>query len=200
MNNLNKQPNDKLLKKQSIKYLFTGIAIVLTILIVSLIYYFQKELLYKEDVEIVATLKDNDVDSDDYYAYKEYRLEVEISKSKDGIITMFPIIEGVGRASYGKEDTDEYFVPTNIGSTGFVNLIVLDVIEKEKLLENADKNIFLRGLWIPKEAGEFKIRPFMSKLEDFKEVKNPVLICVYHEEIFGIDFSWSKIIPIKYEK
>lgn len=179
-----------------LKFIFKAFAI--TIIIISIIvisYTSNKPSITEADISIKGVLQLNNTGEKNY---KEYVINVEMNKNKNCSVALYPYIAGLGQMSFSNKDKDSYYVPGSIGSDGVTEPIAVNELKSKNIMERNSKDS-LTAFWFPYEAGKYKTRIYMEKLDDFVKIKNPVLVCVFNEEKFGKQFTWSKIIPVKYE-
>lgn len=174
------------------KRIFIG-AFLIAIVIVA--YCNIKPTATKEDIAIEAALQINDTANNEH---KEYLVDINITKNKDGHVIIYPYIDGLGMMTFITNEKEGYFVPGSIGSDGVTKAIATTELKNNDLI-NSGNDISLIGFWFPDEAGKYKARIYLDKFDSFKAIKNPVLVCVYKEEKYGKDLTWSKIIPITFE-
>ncbi len=142
------------------------------------------------EVEGVLELNNTGIRND-----KEYVLNIKMTKNKNCHIITYPYIDGLGYMTFNEGDKENYYVPGSIGSDGVTEPIGITALKNNNIIANGT-DISLYGFWFPDEAGQYKARMYFNKLDTFKEIKNPVLVCVYTEEKYGKQLTWSKIIPI----
>jgi hypothetical protein len=174
------------------KYLIEVIVVIILVFIVIIAYKNIEPSVTENDIMIEATLRLNDTDN---IVYKEYLLDTNITKNKNCNVIIYPYIEDIGAITYNKKEGDGYVILDSIGSDGITDAIALKEIKNTNLV-NAGDDISLVGFWVPEEVGQYKVRTYFGKLDNFQEIINPVLVCVFREEKFGKELTWSKLIPI----
>lgn len=175
------------------KPLFIGISITAMLVLTAFAgYKSMKPSVNEKDIAVEAILARNNtgVTND-----KEYVLDISMNKNKDCQIIVYPYIEGLGAMAFNNVDDRLYYVPNNIGYDGLTEPVAVDELKKEGAVETG-KDISLYGFWFPYNAGQYKTRVYLDETDSFKEVKNPVLVCVYTEEKLGKQFTWAKTVPI----
>lgn len=170
-----------------------GIMIILIIVLIVIIWYKNiKPSVTDRNITVNAVLELNNTDVNDY---KEYLLSISMTKHKDCNIAVYPYIDGLGQMAFSEKDKEEYYVPGSVGSHGVSETIAIKELKKKNIIDNG-KDVSLIGFWFPDNAGLYKARVYLSKLDNFKAVKNPVLVCVYSEKKYGKELAWAKTVPI----
>jgi hypothetical protein len=146
----------------------------------------------EKDIIVEATLQLNKTDKN---KHKEYLLDINIIKNIESHVIIYPYLEGLGMITYSSEEKEGYFIPSSIGSDNITKRTAVKELRNKNLV-GAEDDIELTGFWLPDEAGQYKAQVYLDKLDNFQEIKNPVLACVYRDEILGRELTWSKIIPI----
>ena len=149
----------------------------------------------KEDITVEATLQINDTTNN---KHKEYLVDINITKNKRSHVIIYPYIDGLGMITFSTNEKEGYFVPGSVGSDGVTETMAITELKNNNLI-NSGKDVSLIGFWFPNEAGQYKARIYLDKFDSFKAIKNPVLVCVYKEEKYGKDLTWSKSIPVIFE-
>lgn len=176
------------MKKSKLKYLIRTIVIgVILIPTVSIWYKNIKPSANQSDIAIEAMLELNNTDINNY---DEYLLNIKMTKNKNCRVAVYPYIEGLGNMNFSKGD-----LQGGIGSDGVTEPIAITELKNNNLIDNR-KNVSLIGFWFPYEIGEYKSKIYLDKFDTFKNIKNPVLVCVYTEKKYGKNLSWSKVVPI----
>lgn len=173
---------------------FVWIIAILSIIIIAVAIFIlgAKPSATDKDIEIEAVLQLNNTGICDY---KEYALSINMIKNKDSNIIIYPYIMGLGQISFSEKGKDDYYLPGSVGSDGITERIAINRLKSENIIQN-ETDISLIGFWFPDNVGQYKTRLYLSKLDSFTEIKNPVLVCVYIEEKYGKQLTWSKIVPI----
>ncbi len=127
--------------------------------------------------------------------YKEYMLNINMTKNKDCHVIIYPYIKGLGDITFSEKDKVGYYLPSSIGSDGITEPIAINELKNVNIIDNAS-NVSLTGFWFPDSIGKYKARAYLGKIDNFKEIKNPLLICVCTEKKFGKLLTWSKVVPI----
>ena len=176
------------MKKSKLKYVIRTIVIgVILISIVSIWYKNIKPSANQNDIVVEAILEPNNTDINDY---DEYLLNIKMTKNKNCQVVVYPYIEGLGNMNFSKGD-----LQGGIGSDGVTELIAITELKNNNFIDNR-KDISLCGFWFPYEIGEYKSKIYLDKLDTFKNIKNPVLVCVNTEKKYGKELTWSKVVPI----
>jgi hypothetical protein len=170
------------------------IVVVFFVAIVIVAYSNIKQSVTKEDITVEAILQINNTTHNEH---KEYLMDINIIKNKDSHISIYPYIEGLGMMTFSDQEEEGYFVPGSIGSDGITEPTAITELRNNNLIYDA-KDVSLVGFWFPDEAGQYKARIYLDKFDSFKEIKNPVLVCVYLEEKYGRKLMWSKIVPVTF--
>ena len=174
-----------------------GIIIAVVLLAIMLIVEYSKikPSATKEDITVEATLQINDTTNN---TYDEYLVDISIIKNRDSHVIVYPYVDGLGAMAFSTEEKEEYFRPGSIGSDGITEPIAISELKNNNLIDEG-KDVSLVGFWFPDEAGQYEARIYLDKLDDFKEIKKPVLVCVYKEEKYGKELTWSKVVPVTFE-
>lgn len=149
----------------------------------------------KEDITVEASLQINNTTNN---THKEYLIDINIIKKKDSHVIIYPYIDGLGMMTYSTKEKEGYFIPGSIGSDPVTESVAITELKNNNLIEEGE-DVSLVGFWFPDEAGEYKARIYLDKLDSFKEIKDPVLVCVYREEKYGKELTWAKIVPITFK-
>lgn len=130
----------------------------------------------------------------------ELNITVSIPKEVKGSLTIYPIINNTNRLSFNssEESNFEYYKPSSIGGSGFLNEHVKNILENEKIEAN-DFDLSLIAIPISTEKGVVHLKAYMNKKNNNIEIDNPKLVILYHKEIFGFDYLWHKVLPIAFE-
>lgn len=146
----------------------------------------------KEDITLEAALRINDTTNNED---KEYLVDIDIIQNKESHVIIYPYIKGLGTMAFSTGEKEGYFVPGSVGSDGVTEAIAITELKNKKLIDSVN-DVSLIGFGFPEEVGQYKARVYLDKLDSFKGIENPVLICVYKEEKYGKELTWSKVIPI----
>lgn len=177
------------------KYKIGIIAVVSLVVIVIVSYNNVKPSATKEDITVEATLQINDTTKN---TYKEYLIDINVIKNKDCHVAIYPYIEGLGMMTFSTQEKEGYFVPGSIGSDGVTEPIAIAELKNNNLIYDG-KDVSLVGFWFPDEDGQYKARIYLDKFESFKAIKNPVIVCVYIEEKYGRELTWTKVVPVTFK-
>ena len=181
------------MKKNKFKYLIKkAIISVIIIVAVGIWHKSLKPSAIHSDIEVEAILELNNTDINNY---NEYVLYIKMTKNKDCNVAIYPYVEGTGNMNFGNVDMKEYYIPGSIGSDGVTEAIAITDLENNNLIDIGE-DISLYGFCFPDKAGEYKTKTYLDKFDIFKKIKNPVLVCVYTENKYGKELTWSKIVPI----
>lgn len=179
-----------------LKKCMIGILIVVSVVAIAIVAYNNiKPSAKKDDITVEATLQINDTTNN---THKEYLMDINIVKNKDSNVAIYPYIDGLGIMTFSSQEKDGYFVPGSIGSDGVTESIAKMELKNNKLIYDGS-DVSLVGFWFPDEAGKYKARIYLDKLDDSQSIKNPVLVCVYLEEKYGKELTWSKIVPVTFK-
>jgi len=148
----------------------------------------------QEDISVEATLQINDTANN---TYDEYLVDISIIKKRDSQVVIYPYVEGLGAMTFNSDEKEEYFRPGAIGSDGVTEPIAITELKNSNLIDEGN-DVSLIGFWFPDEEGQYKARIYLDKFDDFKEIKNPALVCVYIEEKYGKKLTWSKVVPVTF--
>ena len=149
----------------------------------------------KGDIAAEAALKINDTTNN---TYKEYVMDINFTKNKDCSVAVYPYIDGLGMPTFSAQEKEGYFIPGAIGSDGVTEPIAITELKNNNLID-AGKDVSLVGFWFPYEAGQYKARVYLDKFDNFLAIKNPVLVCVYLEEKYGRQLTWTKVVPVTFK-
>lgn len=170
--------------------------IVVSLIVIAIVAYDNiKSSATKEDVTIEATVQINDTSNN---THKEYLIDININKTKNSNLAIYPYIEGLGIMTFSSNEKEGYFIPGSIGSDGVTEAIAISELRNNNLIYEGN-DISLVGFWFPYEEGQYKARIYLDKFDDFEEIKNPVLVCVYLEKKYGKELTWSKIVPVTFK-
>ena len=146
----------------------------------------------ENDIVVEGVLQPNKTGVCDY---KEYMLNIKMIKNKDCHVIIYPYIKGLGDITFSEKDKVGYYLPSSIGSDGITEPIAINELKNKNIIEN-ESNVSLTGFWFPDSVGNYKARAYLGKSENFKEIKDPLLVCVYTEKKYGKLLTWSKVVPI----
>jgi hypothetical protein len=181
--------------KNKIKYLI--VKIIIGVIVISTVFIWYKSIkssVIQSDIVVEAVLELNNTEMN---SYDEYLLNIKITKNKNCQVAVYPYIEGLGNMNFSKGDIEEYYLPGSIGSDGVTEPIAINELKNNNLIENLkDVSLTLGGFRFPYEAGHYKSKIYLDKLDTFIKVKNPVLVCVYTEKKYGKKLTWSKVVSI----
>lgn len=177
------------------KYKIEMIIVVLLAILLIVGYSNIKPSATKKDITVEATLKINDSTNN---THDEYLVDINIIKDRDSHVVVYPFIDGLGAMAFSTEEKEEFFVPGSIGSDGVTEAIAIAELKNKNLI-NKGEDVSLVGFWFPDEAGQYKARVYLDKLGDFKEINDPFLVCVYKEQKYGKELTWSKVVPVTFE-
>jgi len=153
-------------------------------------YSLNKPNAYPEDINITASLKLNNNKN----IKEKYMLELVINKTEYSSGMIYPHIEGLGYVSFYPEDSNEFFIPSGVGSDYTEELAITQLKEEGVLPKNQDYSLI--GFWCPNEEGNYKMRAYFSESDSFEKFTNLALAYVHKENRFGKDLSWVKIFNI----
>ncbi|WP_312372167.1 hypothetical protein [Lachnoclostridium sp.] len=160
-------------------------------------------ILHSDEIQITAKLREDDfaIHSGKQTIKKDLELNITVNNLKDakGSLTLYPIINNANRLSFNSYEENNYYQPSSIGGSGFLNARVEEILRNENI-ESNNIDLSLFAIPISGEKGVLYLRAYMNKKNDSIELNNPVLVCLYNIEIFGFDFLWHKVIPIELEK
>lgn len=179
-----------------LKKCIIGIIIIVSLVAIVIVAYSNiKPLATKEDITVEATLQINDTTNN---TYKEYLMDINIIKNKEGHVAIYPYIDGLGMMTFNTQEKEGYFIPGSIGSDGVTEPIAINELKNNNLIYD-EKDVSLVGFWFPDEAGQYKARIYLDKFDSFESIKDPVLVCVYIDEKFGRKLTWAKIVPVTFK-
>ncbi len=146
----------------------------------------------ENDIVVEGVLQPNKTGVCDY---KEYMLNIKMVKNKDCHVIIYPYIKGLGDITFSEKDKVGYYLPDSIGSDGITEPIAINKLKNINIIEN-ESNVSLAGFWFQDSAGKYKARAYLGKTDNFTEIKNPLMVCVYTEKKFGKLLTWAKVVPI----
>jgi hypothetical protein len=168
------------------------VIIICFVIVLGLLYQNMEPSAIAEDIKVDATLQINDTTEN---THKEYLMDINIIKSKDCHVIIYPYSQSIGVMTYSTNEKEGYFIPGSIGSDGITERVARTELRKNNFIQDNDEVSFV-GFCFPDEAGTYKARIYLDKFDDFSELDNPVLVCVYIEEKFGKQLTWAKVVPV----
>lgn len=178
--------------RNKLKYLIGIIIITIIISTIVISYKSIKPSATQSDIVVQGILQPNNTGTNNY---KEYLLSVNITKKKNCHIMIYPYVEGLANISFSEKEEEGYYNPGAVGSDGVTEPIARNELKSNNIVVT-NNEISLIGFWVPDEAGQYKEKIYLDRLDTFKEIRNPVLICVYTEKKYGKELTWSKIVPL----
>jgi hypothetical protein len=178
--------------RNKLKYLIGIIIVAIIISTIVISYKSIKPSASQRDIVVQGTLQLNNTGSNNY---KEYLLSVNITKNKDCHIMMYPYVEGLANISFNEKEEEGYYNPGTVGSDGVTEPIARNELKSNNIAVTSNE-ISLIGFWVPYEMGQYKAKIYLDKLDTFKGIRNPVLVCVYTEKKYGKKLTWSKVVPL----
>lgn len=142
-----------------------------------------------EDISVEATLKVNE--SERMYD-RDYVLEISIDK-EHGKTVIYPYMKNLTNMTFDEEEDDTYFNPEVIGTNLEDEEFVLNELKKHNVSIDAFEFSSLIGFHIPEEKGEYKLRIYFEKKDDF-ESSDELYLIFLHKEDFN---RWSKLIKVE---
>ncbi len=192
------------MKKKKIYIIIFLVFIVIiffTILIIGCL--INNSTLHSNELQVTAKLKEDEfvIHSGKQTIKKDLELNVTVNNTKNakGSLTLYLIINNTYRLSFHSSEENDFYQPSSIGGSGFLNAYVEDIL-RDEYIESKDIDLSLNAIPISEDKGELQLRAYMNKKNNSTELIDPVLICLYYEEIFGYDYVWHKVIPIEFEK
>lgn len=176
------------------------ICLVLIVLYISFNLYTKSKLAVSpEDIFIEATLKSND---NERLSHLDYMLDIVIRQEKDSQNIIFPFIRGLTNFTFDGKEEEGYFLPGAIWSAGPYGEMVVEALREQNIINKLESynDGSLKYVYVPKEAGEYKLRIYLEEAEDFSGLSDMYLVYVHIEDrTFLPDIRWTKIVEIKSE-